>query len=345
MPRQLSKKNMGSSISNNVDIRKGKSGSSDSVVVDKQNPKAEGAAEASSTFSPSFLAANMSSLCDEERLLEESKNVVAGSSVRKDHRQSLHKASAKNDDGSDSTLDNDDDDDWQDNVILDPTAVPNNNHMMVNRERDKYCYCSNSGVTTTPFQRLSRSRYLDMLARAHAAELAKRGGPLKHSVGSLEELQNKLDSLQVGENILRGTSLDEMHQMAMMTTLTATDDDGSNMSSNFCRCNILHSSYTEFGMGTARASSQVDHDDERLYMVQLFRQHDTWKNSFVPNDVSNATQQQLVQEQQQEGGMIPVLGNEAAAAPTAQQEQPQQVVANEGDTMETSCCVHLCMQE
>jgi hypothetical protein len=341
IPRQLSKKSIGGGTSAGVD----KHGASH--------------VEAADAFSPSFLAANMSSLCNEERILEETNNIVTVSSVRQSlRRQSRKMATGKNDSNNDtdSTASADDDDeDWQDDVILDPTAVPNNNHLMVNSERDKhYYYCSTSDSgdgagTTTKLQHLSRCRYLDMLARVHAAELAKRG-ELKHSVATLPELQKKLDSVEVGENIVRGATLDEMHQMTMSDSRSGTS---SWQNSLLCRSNILHPSYSEFGMGTARASNEVD-GEMRLYMVQLFRQHDTWKNSFVPSSENTMQQQQLLQLQQQQ--QQDSVDENAASAPVPahyvqekeqhKQQQQHLVVESENSIMDTtSCCVHLCMEE
>jgi hypothetical protein len=368
IPRQISKKSIVTTSSSNDDINNniGSNNSGTAVIVDKQptTTSVDDGAEASvNVFSPSYLAANMSSLCNEERLVQESKNVVlaASSSVsirkkksleRRRQSQKTKNAGANNDDSDSMAASDDDDEDWQDDVILDPATVPNNNHLMVNSERDKHYYCCSIGgsggttstiTTKTKLPHLSRCRYLDMLARAHAAELAHHG-VLKHSVATLPELQKKLDSVEVGENIVRGgaaTTLDEMHQMCMMMS----DDNDKN---NLCRCNILHPSYNEFGMGTAR---EVD-GCRRLYMVQLFRQHETWKNSFVPLSScseNNTIQQQLQQLQQQQNITAPHHAQYAQDKDQQQKQQQQQqlhvAADSENNIMETSCCVHLCLQE
>jgi hypothetical protein len=82
---------------------------------------------------------------------------------------------------------------------------------------------------------------------------------LQHSVPTLQDLQHILNSEDVGENIQRGASVQEMHCMSLKEgTLN-------------CR-NILRGSYLEFGMGTAMGRRHDDDDDNnKLYMVQLFR--------------------------------------------------------------------------
>jgi hypothetical protein len=65
---------------------------------------------------------------------------------------------------------------------------------------------------------------------------------------------------------------------------------------------------------------------------------------------ANSMQQPLLQLKQQQDGMSAVVDNEATVAPNAQEQQPrceQRHVVVRKDTMveQTSCCVHLCMQE
>jgi uncharacterized protein YkwD len=89
------------------------------------------------------------------------------------------------------------------------------------------------------------------MARQHARVLASEE-LLRHSENSLEELRQKLQRSNVGENIQRGASIRAMHKEAM------ADLD------SIPAINILCESFTHFGMGTAVGK------DGRLYMVQLF---------------------------------------------------------------------------
>jgi uncharacterized protein YkwD len=164
-----------------------------------------------------LLSTNRSILCDQQRLLDEAKE--ASRIMHSANDSSVH----ENDQEDDNTEDD--------------TYI----HVMVNRER------LSRGLST-----LKPSRFLTMLARAHAQVLADRT-KLGHSVQTLEDLQHTLNSLDVGENIQRGHSVQEMHAMSVK--------DGT-----FNCMNILRESYLEFGMGTAKSRN-----DGKLYMVQLFR--------------------------------------------------------------------------
>ena len=135
------------------------------------------------------------------------------------------------------------------------SSVPNpgaysNNHLMVNRER----VVRGLGV-------LQRSAELDRRASRHAERLADEG-QLGHSVASLAQLQKRLRSPNVGENVFGGRSIREMHVGAMQEGTSS-------------RFNVLRPSYTEFGMGTAVGKNKHENDgiddEARLYMVQLFR--------------------------------------------------------------------------
>jgi uncharacterized protein YkwD len=117
-----------------------------------------------------------------------------------------------------------------------------NGHVMINRDR---------AVSRVPA--LYRSRRLDALAHEHAQCMAQEQAVF-HSVDSLNALQLKLDSKEVGENIQRGLSIQKMHHA--MTW-------GSDSSPN--RSNIISQKFNECGMGTAKGK------DGLLYMVQLFR--------------------------------------------------------------------------
>lgn len=114
-------------------------------------------------------------------------------------------------------------------------------HRIVNRSR-----------ATRQVEPLRRSSYLDCLAEAHAKTMAEQDSVF-HSVDSVEALQKKLHGQQVGENILRGKSLLQMHKDIM----TGSD--------SFLRRNILSTKFHEMGMGMANGN------DGQVYLVQLFR--------------------------------------------------------------------------
>lgn len=117
------------------------------------------------------------------------------------------------------------------------------NHMLVNFERLRYGRAP-----------LKRSVRLDELARRHAEHMA-RNQVIQSSVNSIGELQAKLGAMLVGENTLRGESIKAMHREIMHSQEVVP--------TRF-RCNLLASSFSQFGMGTARG------DDGKLYLVQLF---------------------------------------------------------------------------
>jgi uncharacterized protein YkwD len=98
---------------------------------------------------------------------------------------------------------------------------------------------------------LNLSEELARLAMVHATHMAQREA-LFHSVSTLAQLQNKLSSVLVGENVQRGPSCKSMHQTAM-----------SDFAVN--RNNILGANFTAYGVATVRAN------DGRLYMCQYFR--------------------------------------------------------------------------
>jgi uncharacterized protein YkwD len=114
-------------------------------------------------------------------------------------------------------------------------------HRIVNRSR-----------ATRQVEPLRRSSYLDCLAETHAKVMAEQESVF-HSVDSVEALQKKLHGQQVGENILRGKSLLQMHKDIM----TGSD--------SFLRRNILSTKFHEMGMGMANGN------DGHVYLVQLFR--------------------------------------------------------------------------
>ncbi len=114
-------------------------------------------------------------------------------------------------------------------------------HVMINKERAER--------NRAP---LLRSRLLDDLASEHAHKMAL-CGTLQHSVDSLDELKEMLQSVNAGENIQRGKSIREMHAIMIKQRRSAS-----------C-LNIMSSKFTQFGIGTAKGT------DGQLYMVQFFR--------------------------------------------------------------------------
>ena len=114
-----------------------------------------------------------------------------------------------------------------------------NNHDLVNHERAKR--------KRRPF---IRSPFLDALARKHAEAMADRC-TVEHSVTSIEQLQEKLGSNCVAENVQRGDSVLQMHDETMLHA------------DNVSFKNIL-GDFEQFGMGVAAGR------DGSLYMCQLF---------------------------------------------------------------------------
>jgi uncharacterized protein YkwD len=83
---------------------------------------------------------------------------------------------------------------------------------------------------------LRRSRHLDTLAQAHAESMAERQH-VQHSVHSVEALQHKLHSEQVGENVLRGKSVYQIHR------------DTLEKPESFLYSNMMSNKYNEMGSG------------------------------------------------------------------------------------------------
>ena len=129
-------------------------------------------------------------------------------------------------------------------------------HTLVNRERAKQQQRS-SQQQQQRLRALRRCPLLDDLANSHASCLAKEQ-VLQHSVQSIAELQSKLCSQHVGENVQKGATVADMHQQAM-------NHPRHERANNTQRQNILSPNFCEFGVGTALG------DDGLLYMVQLFR--------------------------------------------------------------------------
>jgi hypothetical protein len=181
--------------------------------------------------------------------------------------------------------------------ILHPINYTQNNHVLVNYEREKR--------HLLPYK---RNVYMDQLARLHALRMAQQT-TLFHSVDSIHELQNILyplpvttsttttttdgrnssiqssssssssstTSFHVAENVLRGESVRAIHNESMF-----------HFNHPDCQ-NILSNQFTEFGMGTAviyhneEDNNDVENDTTTttthhrhhkkvtIYMVQLFR--------------------------------------------------------------------------
>ena len=81
----------------------------------------------------------------------------------------------------------------------------------------------------------------------HAAEMAARCR-VEHSANDVQELQARLHSKCVGENVQCGASVKAMHDAQ----------------SEVLRRNIL-GNFSQFGVGTAQGT------DGKIYMCQLFR--------------------------------------------------------------------------
>jgi uncharacterized protein YkwD len=126
------------------------------------------------------------------------------------------------------------------------TDYYSSNHVLVNRERLL------RGVAP-----LQRCRHLDDLATVHAQEMANRMD-LFHS-GTCADVQYRLKSRVVGENVQCGPDIRSMHTTSM------------SMHGHTNRVNILSNQLNQFGMGTAKG------EDGYLYMVQLFRHVDEYR--------------------------------------------------------------------
>lgn len=101
---------------------------------------------------------------------------------------------------------------------------------------------------------LQRSCSLDTIARMHAEKIASLE-KVEHSTSTLEELQEKLESTVVGENVHVGEGVRQIHDHIMKVNDRAMES----------RRNVLTRKFREVGVGTAKAA------DGRLYVVQLFR--------------------------------------------------------------------------
>ena len=132
------------------------------------------------------------------------------------------------------------------NVMLKSRKLPqdswyySSNHIMINAERTKKI-----------IQPLVREIALDNLAREHAVAMAE-NNKLYHS--DLLGLQGKIGEpcRRLGENVMKGSSIHEMHKTLMQTSISDKN-------------NILDRRFTSMGIGTAKSS------DGTLYLCQIFR--------------------------------------------------------------------------
>jgi len=101
---------------------------------------------------------------------------------------------------------------------------------------------------------LHRSAALDRLALQHAQTMATKRA-VHHSVARVEELQRRLASENVGENVQRGDSVWSMHRETME----------ANAQTSINRANIVSEHFDEFGSAMAFGR------DGKIYSCQVFR--------------------------------------------------------------------------
>jgi uncharacterized protein YkwD len=123
---------------------------------------------------------------------------------------------------------------------LPDTDYYSSNHILVNRER-----------VLRGLGPLQRCRHLDDLAAVHAQDMANQLTLFQS--GCTADVQYRLKSRLVGENVQCGPDIRAMHHTSM------------SMHGHTCRTNILSKQLNQFGMATAKG------EDGYLYMVQLFR--------------------------------------------------------------------------
>jgi uncharacterized protein YkwD len=100
---------------------------------------------------------------------------------------------------------------------------------------------------------LRKSSTLDALAQAHAECMAQQQ-LVHHSVDVVVQLQKKLQSEHVGENVQRGESVVQIHQDLLRAG-----------TESFLFNNMISQKYNEMGSGKALGQ------DGLVYWVQLFR--------------------------------------------------------------------------
>jgi uncharacterized protein YkwD len=138
-------------------------------------------------------------------------------------------------DFNNSADDDDDDDEYNEPVVKDLA-------ILINQERKR-----------RRLYPLERSPQLDYIAAEHCRDMAQLGSVF-HSVNTVIDLQTKLSSSKVGENIQRGDSMYQMHCMTMSNSKCTN------------RSNILSNQFTEFG-----SSIYIGEKDGKIYCCQLFR--------------------------------------------------------------------------
>jgi len=116
----------------------------------------------------------------------------------------------------------------------------NSVHVLVNKSR-----------TQVGRKALKRNAVLDSLCQLHAKLMAG-DSQVFHSVQSIDELRDLVNSEHAGETVQSGDSTLDMHMESLRTKDTAFK-------------NIMGKDFTEFGAATAKGK------DGKLYMVQLFR--------------------------------------------------------------------------
>lgn len=99
---------------------------------------------------------------------------------------------------------------------------------------------------------LEQHPHLDLCAQLHAMQMAN-AIDVFHSVGTIEELKQRLGSEAVGENVQRGDSIFSM--------LCETMESGSTIN----KSNMLSEHFTQFGSAT------VTGRDGKVYFCQVFR--------------------------------------------------------------------------
>ena len=100
---------------------------------------------------------------------------------------------------------------------------------------------------------LRRSGSLDALAQRHAERMAKLQ-TVHHSVQTVEELQTRLRSQEVGENVQRGKSIAAIHKYIISKP------------DSFLFTNCMSEKYDEVGLGKV-----IGKKDGLVYWVQLYR--------------------------------------------------------------------------
>merc|ERR1712226_1269210 len=115
------------------------------------------------------------------------------------------------------------------------------NHVLVNQERAKRFAAP-----------LIRMRGLDEIARIHAEQMAQDQQVYHVNLDALRIALQKVPHQRLGVNVQRGTSIRDIHECMMKTSLSNKN-------------NIVDRRFTHMGMGTAVDSNGT------LYLCQVFR--------------------------------------------------------------------------